>query len=166
MCRTSVLADLLTAEVCILPCHAVLCCSSRALQLSTSHHAIQLYLPAHINSSLGLNSDTYLAWYGERCGSSFNQVLWTGVYAFDKTTGARLPNCVKQRPAGGGAGDAQVAFWLGGCGTTPGALSSVPGRVCADPYICKSLSVVQPLCSLAALYQLSRVSVDAACVNP
>lgn len=82
-----------------------------------------------------LNGNTYLAWYGERCGSGFNQVLWTGVYAFDKSTGARLPSCVKQRPASGGTGDAQVAFWLGACGIAPGALSAVPGRVCADPYI-------------------------------
>jgi hypothetical protein len=84
-----------------------------------------------------LNGNTYLAWYGERCGSGFNQVLWTGVYAFDKSTGARLPSCVKQRPASGGTGDAQVAFWLGACGIAPGALSAVPGRVCADPYICE-----------------------------
>jgi hypothetical protein len=113
-----------------------------------------------------LNSNTYLAWYGERCGSSFNQVLWTGVYAFDKTTGARLPNCVKQRPANGDAGDAQVVFWLGACGTAPGALSSVPVRVCADPYICKSgicwQSALQHVWGLLGFLMLSSTCWDVA----
>lgn len=83
-----------------------------------------------------LTSNTYLAWYGERCGSTFSQVRWTGVYAFDKTTGARLASCVKQRPATGTL-SADLKFWLGECGVTPAALATVPNRICQDPYVRK-----------------------------
>lgn len=81
-----------------------------------------------------LTPNTFLAWWGERCGSTLGQVQWNGVYAFDKTTGARLPNCIKQRPATG-ALPTDLAFWLGACGVPPPAVPTLSGRVCKDPYV-------------------------------
>jgi hypothetical protein len=82
-----------------------------------------------------LTPDTYLAWWGQRCGSSLSQVQWSGVYAFDKSTGLRLPGCVKQLVSGGGALSADVSFWLGACGVAPAALPGVSTMVCRDPYV-------------------------------
>ena len=124
------------------PCHAVLCCPCAAAQepfscLPATMLASSIQTPVASATWEGcLTSNTYLAWYGERCGSSFSQVRWTGVYAFDKTTGARLASCIKQRPATGTL-SADLKFWLGECGVTPPALATVPNRVCQDPYVRK-----------------------------
>lgn len=82
-----------------------------------------------------LTPNTYLAWWGERCGANLDLVQWTGVYAFDKTTGVRLANCVKQRLSTGETLGVDLTFWLGGCGMPPAAVPTLSSRVCRDPYV-------------------------------
>lgn len=88
-----------------------------------------------------------LAWWGERCGGSNNQVQWSGVYAYNAATGARVANCVKTRPSTGSVSD-DTRYWLGsGCAETPAAVPDMPRFVCNDPFKCE---LQQQACSTQA----------------
>ncbi|WIA18491.1 hypothetical protein OEZ85_009945 [Tetradesmus obliquus] len=78
-------------------------------------------------------SGTKLAWWGEKCGSSGYQIQWSGVYAFDATTGAVLPNCVKSRPQQAASWN-DTLLWLGDCGVQPGAVPDMPTITCTDAF--------------------------------
>uniref|UniRef100_A0A383W224 Uncharacterized protein n=1 Tax=Tetradesmus obliquus TaxID=3088 RepID=A0A383W224_TETOB len=78
-------------------------------------------------------SGTKLAWWGEKCGSSGCQSQWSGVYAFDATTGAVLPNCVKSRPQQAAPSN-DTLLWLGDCGVQPGAVPDMPTITCTDEF--------------------------------
>eukprot|EP00775_Hariotina_reticulata_P013182 gene13182-13313_t len=79
-----------------------------------------------------------LAWWGERCGRSDSQILWTGVYAYHHITGERLPNCLKTRPATGPFSE-DLEYWLGaGCGQAPGAVPNMPRLFCTEQFVARS----------------------------
>lgn len=76
---------------------------------------------------------TSFAWWGEKCGPSGSQIQWAGVYAYDKTSGAVVTDCVKFRPSQA-TPSADVVYWLGSCGQAPAAAPDVPTRVCLEPF--------------------------------
>lgn len=88
--------------------------------------------PSFAWSTTCFSSSTRLVWYGERCGETFSQIRWLGLYAVNRTTGLPLSGCTKlRRTTSSARNDAFNARFLGDCGTAPITASKLPTTVCA-----------------------------------
>lgn len=78
-----------------------------------------------------MNSNTSLAFFGERCGSSWDRFRWTGVYSVWRGTGQLYSSsCVWLRP--NTTNDTSLANIFGDCGVAPLLFPELPTKVCKE----------------------------------
>jgi hypothetical protein len=78
-----------------------------------------------------LNSNTSIAFFGERCGSNWNRFRWTGIYSVRRSTGQLYSSsCVWLRA--NKTNDTALAKFFGDCGVAPLLFPEVPTTVCKE----------------------------------
>lgn len=78
-----------------------------------------------------MNSNTSLAFFGERCGSSWDRFRWTGVYSVWRGTGQLYSSsCVWLRP--NTTNETSLANIFGDCGVAPLLFPELPTKVCKE----------------------------------